>query len=1029
MQTRRDGPGGRSAVDVVKPLRALIVTHRPDDAELVLAELRRGPFEPHWARVETASGLRAALAEPWDVILSDVTLPAFGAIQALEILRTSGLDIPLLVVAGTIGEEGAAEVIRSGARDYILEGNLTRLVPAVVRELREAETRSARGRLEGTAHALAAVVESASDPIISEALDGTITSWNAAAERLYGWTAREAIGRHISFTFPPDCAPDIPAMLSRLRRGELIPPFETVRLHKDGRRVDVEVTVSPVLDRDGRLKGLSKIVRDVREKKRLEAAAREHAVALRESEERHRRLIETIPHMVWTTGADGSVEYLNGRGAETLGIPPTAIQGKGWLSLVHPGEAAAVGDAWDAAVLKGAPCRNEYRLRQPDGSYRWYLSQGVPVRWPDGTLEKWVGTWTDIHDMKIAEDGLARDALLLASVRDALIVTNLDGIVTYWNDGATRLFGWTAGERLGRPLIERFPEEARETVARLTRDIADGRDWGGEFHDSRKDGSRVWIDATVVCIRDAAGHPISVMGISQDISLRKEAEEALRASEERFRQIAENIREVFWITDPARKKIDYVSPAYEAIWGRPAARLYADPGEWADAVHPDDREHAVDAALTKASTGEYDEEYRIVRPDGVVRWVRDRAFPVRGADGRVERVVGVAEDITARRVLEEQLRQAQKMEAIGQLAGGVAHDFNNLLTVISGCSDLLLDTLAPDAPECELVQEIRKAGDRSAALTRQLLAFSRKGVLAPKVLDLNDIVRDTDKMLRRVIGEDIRLVTALSSKLDSVMADPSQMEQVLLNLAVNARDAMPEGGTLTIETRNVKAGDRQALADIQEPCIVLSVSDTGVGMSEEVRQHVFEPFFTTKGPGKGTGLGLAVVHGIVQQSNGQIEVETGSGAGTVFRIFLPSAELKPPPVEAAQSASATPRGTETILLVEDEDAVRELARRILQGYGYTVLPAANAGEALRLCGTHAGHIDILVTDVVMPGVNGRVLAERLQAEHPHMKVLYVSGYTDDAVVRHGIVQDDAGYLQKPFTPHMLATKVREALAG
>ena len=752
------------------------------------------------------------------------------------------------------------------------------------------------------------------------------------------------------------------------------------------------------------------------------------AMALRESEERHRRLVETIPHMVWTTAPDGAAEDLNGRGAETLGIHPTAIKGKGWLSLVHPDEAAAVGDAWDAAVLKGAPCRNEYRLRQPDGSYRWYLSQAVPVRWPDGTLEKWVGTWTDIHDMKIAEDGLARDALLLASVRDAVIVTNPDGIVTYWNDGATRLFGWTAAERLERPLMERFPEEARDDVARVVQEIVGGRDWAGEFHDYRKDGSRVWIDATVVCIKDAAGQPISVMGISQDISLRKEAEEALRAGEERFRQIAENIREVFWMTDTASGTIEYVSPAYEAIWGRPAAHLYANPGEWADAVHPEDRERVPDGVLTKASTGEYDEEYRIVRPDGTVRWVRDRAFPVRGADGRVERVVGVAEDITGRHLLEAQLRQAQKMEAIGQLAGGVAHDFNNLLTVISGCGDLLLDSLTEEAPERELVQEIRKAGDRSAALTRQLLAFSRKGVLAPKVLDLNDIVRDTDKMLRRVIGEDIRLVTALSSKLDAVMADPSQMEQVMLNLAVNARDAMPEGGTLTIETRNVRAGDRQAPADIQGPCIVLTVSDTGVGMSEEVRQHVFEPFFTTKAPGKGTGLGLAVVHGIVQQSNGLIEVETGSGTGTSFRIFFPSAAPEPPPVEASPSPAITPRGTETILLAEDEQAVRDLARRILEGYGYTVLPAANAGEALRLSVTHAGHIDILVTDVVMPGVNGRVLAERLQADHPHMKVLYVSGYTDDAVVRHGIVQNHAGYLQKPFTPHMLATKVREALA-
>ena len=765
----------------------------------------------------------------------------------------------------------------------------------------------------------------------------------------------------------------------------------------------------------------------------------------------------------------------------------------------------------------------------------------------------------DERDRLLAET-ITRTDLLLASVRDAVMVTDLDGIVTYWNRAATCVFGWTAEEMLGEPITKRFPEEVRPAIVGLMRAILDGADHVGEFEDYHKDGSRIWIDARVFPIVDATGWPIGLMGTShnitkrkraederdraighlrlqidrmplayllmdsefritewnsaaermfgytreqmlgtgppfekimpasawpqgreilkriragdmtahsinenltsdgrtitcewnntpltdaegafaglislaQDVTNRRRAEEAVRTSEERFRQIAESITEVFWLTTLDKREIVYLSPAYEIVWGRKVEDVYASPGSWAEAIHPDDRDRVSHAALTKQATGEYDEEYRILRPDGTVRWIRDRAFPVHNAEEQVVRVAGVAEDITERRQLETQLYQAQKMEAVGQLAGGVAHDFNNHLSVIIGYSDLLLDDLREDAPSRELILEIKKAGERSASLTRQLLAFSRKQVLTPRILDVNDVVRDTEKMLRRLIGEDIELETMLHPFHVSVKADPGQLEHVLMNLAVNARDAMPLGGKLRIETNLMVVTRGHA---VNHPSIkpgayvTVAISDSGTGMTEEVKSHLFEPFFTTKAVGKGTGLGLAVVHGFIKQSGGHVDVQSEPGVGTSFTIYLPSVDGRAAAgLEAAAAVPALAGRNQTILLVEDEASVRALTKRILHKHGYTTLAASSGDEAVRMAERHGSPIDLLVTDVVMPGEGGRALAERLLAIYPRMKVLYVSGYTDDAVMRHGLLHNEVNFLQKPFSAMALAEKVRDVLA-
>jgi CheY-like chemotaxis protein len=354
------------------------------------------------------------------------------------------------------------------------------------------------------------------------------------------------------------------------------------------------------------------------------------------------------------------------------------------------------------------------------------------------------------------------------------------------------------------------------------------------------------------------------------------------------------------------------------------------------------------------------------------------------------------------------------MEAVGRLAGGIAHEFNNLLTVINGYAALLLQDLGATAPATEPAHAILKAGERAAGLTRQLLTFSRKQIVAPRVFDLNAVVTDTEALLRRLIGEDVLLTKDLQAGLGAVRADPTQVQQVVLNLAVNARDAMPDGGRLSIATRD--AGEY----------VLLTVTDTGCGMTDEVQAHLFEPFFTTKGPGKGTGLGLSTVYGIVKQSGGHIEVESQPGMGTTVRVHLPRGD-EAPAEEKPPGDGLPPRGTETVLLAEDEDEVRALVRQVLQGGGYAVLEARDGAEALAVATRYGGPIDLLVTDVVMPGVDGRGLAERLSGRYPRLKVLYLSGYTDDAVVRRGVSQEEAHFLQKPFSPAVLARKVREVL--
>ena len=459
-------------------------------------------------------------------------------------------------------------------------------------------------------------------------------------------------------------------------------------------------------------------------------------------------------------------------------------------------------------------------------------------------------------------------------------------------------------------------------------------------------------------------------------------------------------------------------PDVAALLGVNARELYADPADRARLI-----------ASIEGREGVEDFELQGRRGDGALIWVNLGVRAERDARGQVLHYEWSVADITERKRLESELRQAQKLEAIGQLAGGVAHDFNNLLTVITGRSHLALGLLPADHAIRRHIDLIQTTAERAAALTRQLLAFSRKQVLESKVLDVNAVVSGLAPMLRRLIGEDLDFAVVPAPDLWRVKADPSQLEQVIVNLAVNARDAMPQGGTLSIETGNVELDEayaRRHPGASPGRFVVLAITDTGHGMDAAVKARIFEPFFTTKEPGKGTGLGLATVFGIVKQSGGSISVDSAPGQGTTFKVYLPR-------VDEAVDQPATPvaptlaRGSETILLVEDDHEVRALARETLEGNGYVVISAASPAEALRLASSHPGRIHLLVTDVVLPQLSGRGLAERLTPDHRDLRVLYMSGYTDDAMMRHGVLEEGTAFLQKPFTPSALLMKVRERL--
>jgi len=617
---------------------------------------------------------------------------------------------------------------------------------------------------------------------------------------------------------------------------------------------------------------------------------------------------------------------------------------------------------------------------------------------------------------------------------DAIFMTDPDGAITYVNPAFEKLYGFTSDEALGKtPRLLKSGAQGPEFYEQLWARLLERQVVPMALVNRTKGGKLVHVDASANPILDESGALIGYLAIHRDVTERRIVEEQLRRSDQALRESEEQYRRLFdsspvptWVFDLTTLRFVAVNDAMVRHYGYSREELLR--MTTADIRAPEDVPRLLDV-LRSASpgAGRYG-IWRHKRKDGgfIDADITGHTMDVRGRRW----MIVYAEDVTEKRALEEQFRQAQKMEAVGRLAGGVAHDFNNVLSVVLSYAALALDTLPLGNPLREDIAEIEKAGRRGTELTGQLLALCRRQVLEPKIVDLNESLSKTEKMLRRLLGEDIELEMARAPALWSVEVDPGQIDQLVMNLAVNARDAMPGGGRLTIETANVDLEDEQArrCGAKPGPHVMLAVSDTGTGMDEVTRSHIFEPFFTTKEVGKGTGLGLSTVFGIVKQSGGAICVSSEVGVGTTFTLYFPRVER---PTHGDVVHPSTPphgRGGETILFTEDEEQVRHLVCGILQRHGYEVLVAASAAEALLLCERHPGRIHLLLTDVVMPGMNGHELAHRVTGSRPETSVLYVSGYTGSVVVDHGVLEG-APFLAKPITPAALLRKVREVLDG
>jgi PAS domain S-box-containing protein len=618
---------------------------------------------------------------------------------------------------------------------------------------------------------------------------------------------------------------------------------------------------------------------------------------------------------------------------------------------------------------------------------------------------------------------------VFSTIGDGVLVMDLDGRIIDMNPAAERLFGYAKDELLGQQ-VERLHHpslqgsQERIIQAALRRN---GR-WAGELHFQRKEGSDGIADVVVVAQCDEHGLPNAWIGVNRDITARRRAE-AWLVEQRALLTALVNAAPVAIVAVDAEERVTLWNPAAERLFGWSAAEVLGRPLPLSEPFDSEEYQPVRDRVRSgQTVTGL---ETRRERKDGSRVDVLLSCAPFRDAQADLSGAIALYQDLTEYRRLEEQLRQSQKMEAIGQLAGGVAHDFNNLLTVIKAYSGIIADQMDDSNPLKVDVGEIQRAAGRASSLTQQLLAFSRKQVLEPGVLDLNTISRELEPMVRRLIGDDIQVVLRLDDTIGKVKADRSQVEQVLINLIVNARDAMPGGGTVSIETANVELSDSYArLRPVVAPgkYVMIAVSDTGEGMDEETQSRIFEPFFTTKPAGKGTGLGLSTVYGIVKQSSGYIWVYSEPRIGTTFKVYLPLMEAEEIRVAAAERAVRKPSlGSETVLLVEDEPSVRSIARRILERNGYTVLEAHDGRHALRVADQYRQPIQLLLTDMMMPELTGRDVWRSLAPKRSELRVLYMSGYTNDDMVRRGLIDADSAFVQKPFTAVDLARAVRSTL--
>jgi two-component system cell cycle sensor histidine kinase/response regulator CckA len=901
------------------------------------------------------------------------------------------------------------------------DGHLIRLA-GIVSDITESKT--VTEALAESEERYRELVENAIDVIYTLDLEGNYTSMNRAGEIVTGYTVEESLQRNITDSMVPEHREIARQMLLSQAHGENLSAFELEIVAKDGRRVALEIKTRPIR-KNGVAVGVQGIARDITERKLADA--------------RINRLVNSNAQAVFFWNTEGQITGGNDAFVTLTGQSQEDMQGGlvSWISLTPPEFAYIDQEALDQLLATGTCATYEKEWIHKDGS-RIPILMGAAML--EGNTREGVCFVLDIRERKNTEAALkeseTRYRSLFDTANDAIIVVK-DGVFIDCNPRTQLLFGCSKEWILGRAPADVSPPTQADGILSTDKAILyttaamQGLPQFFEWQHMRKDGTI--FDAEVSLNRVDFHDETHIQAIVRDITDRKKAESLLIEGREQLALAAESVNLGIWDWNIVGDEMDWDARMLE-LYGIEADDFSGGAyGAWLTGLHPDDRAMA-EANIKAALDGErpFNNEFRVIWPNGNVRNIEARAVVKRDGTGTPLRMIGVNWDITARKELEDQYRQAQKMEAVGVLAGGIAHDFNNLLTAINGFSDLTLRRMEADSPFRRNVQEIKNAGERAAELTGQLLAFSRKQVLKPSVINLNSVISNIEMMLRRIIRESVELQVILDPKLGNVLADPGQIEQVIMNLTINARDAMMDGGHLTIETTNVFLGEEysnQHLMVKPGKYVRITVSDTGVGMDATTQSHIFEPFFSTKEVGKGTGLGLATVYGIVQQSGGSVMVYSEVGFGTTFKVYLPCVDRDVDKPIWPNEPSVVWAGTETILLVEDENAVRKFVLEVLESSGYTVLEAPNGPAALEICRSYQFPIHLLISDIIMPKMGGAELKKRVVELLPEVSILFISGYTSDSIAARGIDDPDIAFLEKPFTPDGLIRKVREVLGA
>jgi hypothetical protein len=892
------------------------------------------------------------------------------------------------------------------------------------------ERRRAEEALRTSEERLGRTVETNADAILIFDRAGRITLANAAAERLLALPRGEIIRHSLhdpAWRFSTLDGRPLPdgesAYHQVLASGQPVYHLERSLERSDKTQFIVSINAAPLRDSAGHIVGVVQSISDITESKRAEEA-------LRRSEERFRALVEKSADTIALLAPDGTIKYVSPSITRTMGYSVEEFLAAPPFSMLHPEDRPAMEKLFgECLATPGKEVHSEYRARHRDGTYRHMEGNGVN-RLDDPSVQAIVCHFRDITERKRAEEKLRETNETLRALIEAsplaIVALDADGTVRSWNTAATRIFGWSEAEVLGKRAPFTAPDRAAEAQALRERVLSGQAFTGIESQRVRKDGTRIEVSISAGPVFDSAGRVHGIMAVLADITDRKRAEKALARERAILRGLIDSIPDLIFYKDVHGVYLG-CNAAFEKYVGRPEkdmiglSDLDLFPRDIGLGYQERDRQMLAEGRAKR------NEEW-LQYPDGKCVLSEVLKTPFFGPDGQTMGLIGIARDITERRRLEEQLRQSQKMEAVGQLAGGVAHDFNNLLTAILGNISLLLAGVPPSDPNRELLRDTETAALRAADLTKQLLGFSRRTMLRLEPVNLNNSVQEAIRILRRTIDPRITMEINAARDLWTAWADPGQLNQVLINLCLNARDAMPEGGKLTMETANVVVDGDYAQMHLEArpgEFVVLRVADTGHGIPPEIRQRIFEPFFTTKRPGQGTGLGLAMVFGIVKQHQGWIDCHSEINQGTRFDIYLPrfqeGAALVPEP-----AASQVNGGSETILVVDDEPMIRNLGRTILQRQGYDVLLAEDGQQAVEIYQREKKRIDLVILDLTMPRLSGRDTLRQLRQLRPDVPVLFASGYSADQMTeteREGVL----GFINKPYRPQELANTVRAAL--